>query len=178
MDNYSPGLSARGIGKQIDATSMEVNRLLKDQGFLYGEPGGYGLTPKGEKFGVQQAHDNGYGGYAHRSWETTHFDPSIVEVLDSSPDRLAKVREDILARNHSLSAATKVAQAEAEAHFQVFQVSKKAAKAEYEIDPQKVWLVIASIVVIAGASYGLYKGVQWYKNKRAAPTDPDVGISV
>ncbi|WP_426990751.1 hypothetical protein [Pseudarthrobacter sp. Y6] len=176
MDSHAHGLSARGIGKQIGATAVEVNYLLKDQGFLYGEPGAYGLTPKGKEFGVQQVHDNGYGGFAHRFWETTHFTPSITEVLDSAPERLAKVREDILARKQALSAAAKVAQAQAEAHFQAFQVSKEAAKVEHEIDPEKVWFVVAGIVAIAGASYGAYKGVQWYKRKKAAQTDPVVGI--
>lgn len=173
MDYYSTGLSARGIGKQIGATDVEVNCLLKDQGFLYGEPGAYGLTPKGKEFGVQQVHDNGYGGYAFRSWETTHFDPSITEVLDSSPERLAQAREGILARKQAQSAARKVAQAEAETHFQAFQASKEPAKIENEIDSQKVWLIIAGIVVIVGASYGVYKGVQWYKRKKAAQTDPE-----
>ena len=178
MDINAPRISARGIGDQIGATGVEVNRLLKDQGFLYGKPGGYGLTHKGEKFGIQQAHDNGYGGYAHRSWETTHFDPSITGALDSSPDRLAKVREDIVTHKHALSAARKVAQAEAEANFQAFQASKEPANAEPGIDPQKVILVIAGIVVIVGAGYCVYKGVQWRKRKKAAQTDPDVGIDV
>ena len=131
---------------------------------------------RSSEFGVQQDHDNGYGGYALRSWSTTHFDPSITEVLDSSPDSLAKVREDILARKQALSAARKVGQAEAEASFQAFQASMEADKVEHEIDPQKVLLIIASIMVIAGTSYGVYKGVQWCKRKKAAQTDPDVGI--
>ncbi|GAA1764413.1 hypothetical protein GCM10009712_11120 [Pseudarthrobacter sulfonivorans] len=176
MDNHAHGLSARGIGKQIGATAVEVNCLLKNQGFLYGEPGAYGLTPKGKEFGVQQVHDNGYGGFTHRFWETTHFAPNITEVLDSAPERLAEVREDILVRKEALSAARKVAQAQAEAHFQAFQKSKEAAMVEHEIDPQKVWLVIAGIVVIVGASYGAYKGVQWYRRKKAAQTDPDMGM--
>lgn len=173
MDNYSRGLSAQGIGKQIGATSVEVNRLLKDQGFLYGEPGAYYLTAKGKTFGAQEVHDNGYGGYAYRSWETTHFDPSITEVLDSSPDRLAKVRDDILARKRELSAARNGAQAAADAHFQAFQ----ARKVEGGVDPQKVWLVIAGIVVIAGAGYGVYKGVQWCKRDKAGQTDSGDGAS-
>lgn len=175
MDNQAPGLSARGIGKQIGATAMEVNFLLKDQGFLYGEPGAYGLTPKGKEFGVQQVHDNGYGGFAHRSWETTHFAPGITEALDSAPEKLTKVREAIMAHKQALSAAKKVAQAQAEAHFQAFQASKESAKVEHEIDPQKVWLVIAGIVVIAGVSYVAYKSVQGYKRKKAAQTNSEVG---
>jgi hypothetical protein len=176
MDNHAPRISARGIGKLIGATAEEVNYLLKDQGFLYGEPGAYGLTPKGKEFGVQQVHDNGYGGFAYKDWETTHFAPGITKVLDSAPERLTKVRGDILARKQELRAARKVAQAEAEAHFQAFQANKEAAEAEYEIDPQKVWLVIAGIALIVAASYGAYKGVQWYKRKKAAQTGPDVGM--
>ena len=180
MDINAPRISARGIGDQIGATGVEVNRLLKDQGFLYGKPGGYGLTHKGEKFGIQQAHDNGYGGYAHRSWETTHFDPSITEALDSSPDRLAKVREDIMTHKHkhALSAARKVAQAEAEANFHAFQESKEPAKTEPGIDPQTVLLFIAGIVVIASAGYGVYKGAQWGRRKKTVQIDPDVSKKV
>ncbi|MEV7457538.1 hypothetical protein [Pseudarthrobacter oxydans] len=176
MNNHVPGLSARGIGKKIGATAVEVNYLLKDQGFLYGEPGAYGLTPKGKEYGVQRSHDNGYSGAYHVAYDTTHFAPSITEVLDSAPERLAKAREDIAARKQALRAATKIAQAEAEVHFQAFQASKESGEVEHEIDPQKVWLVIAGIVAIAGASYAAYKGVQWYKRKKAAQTDPDVGI--
>lgn len=176
MNNQVPGLSARGIGKKIGATALEVNYLLKNQGFLYGEPGAWGLTPKGKEYGVQRSHDNGYSGTYHVAYETTHFAPGITEVLDSGPERLAKVREDILARKQALSAATKIAQAQAEAQFQAFQASKEAGEVEHEIDPQKVWLVIAGIVVIAGASYAAYKGVQWYKRKKAAQTDPNVAI--
>ena len=179
MDINAPRISARGIGDQIGATSVEVNRLLKDQGILYGKPGGYGLTPKGEKFGIQQAHDNGYGGYAHRSWETTHFDPSITGALDSSPDRLAKVREDIVTHRHALSAARKVAQAEAEANFHVYQASKEPAKTEPGIDPQTVFLVIAGIVVMAVAGYVVYKGAQWGRRRKVVSAKgnlcPDCG---
>lgn len=175
MDNHAPKLTARGIGKLLGATDVEVNYLLKDQGFLYGEPGAYGLTPKGKEFGVQCLHDNGYGGSAHRSWETTHFAPNITEVLDSSPEKLAKVREDILARKQTLSAARKVLQAEAEARFHAFQASKEAPKVESEIDPQKVWLVIAGIAILVAAGYGAYKVVRWYKRTKAAQEDPDMG---
>jgi hypothetical protein len=174
IDNHAPRLSARDIGKQIGATDVEVNFLLKDQGFLHGGPGAYGLTPKGMEFGIQQSHDNGYGGYAYRQWETTHFAPSVIEALDSSPERLAKAHEDVLARKHALGAERKVAQAQAEARFQAFQASKEADNAEQELDPQKVVLVIAGIVLIAGVSYGVYRGVQWHKRKRAAKTDPGV----
>lgn len=46
MDNHAPGISARGIGKQIAAAAEEVNFRLKDQGFFDGNPGAYDLTPK------------------------------------------------------------------------------------------------------------------------------------
>lgn len=169
------GLSVTDIGSQIGATAVEVNRLLKDQGFLYGEPGAYGLTSKGEEFGVQRSHDNGYGGSAFRSWETTHFDPSITDVLDSTPEKLAKVRVDISARKQAQKAARKIAQAESEANFQVFQANKEAAELQYEIDWRKVWLVVAGVLVAAGTTYAVYKGVRWYKRKKAVQAESDRG---
>jgi hypothetical protein len=160
------GLSAAQIGSLIGATAMEVNRLLKNQGFLYGEPGAYGLTPKGEEFGVQRPHDNGYGGAAARSWETTHFDPRITDVLDASPEKLEKVRADISAVRQAQKAARKIAQAEAEANFQAFQAAKEAADTQYEIDLQKVLLVGAGLAAAVGTTIGVSKAVGWYKHKR------------
>lgn len=161
------GLSATEIGSRIGASPLEVNRLLKDQGFLYGEPGAYGLTPKGEEFGVQRSHDNGYGGYAARSWETTHFDPSITDVIDASPEKLAKVRSDISADKQAQKEARKVAQAEAEANFHAFEAKKRAAETQEEIDPQKVLLLAAGALALGLTTKGVQKCVGWYKRHRA-----------
>lgn len=159
-------LSARDIGNVIGASAVEVNRLLKNQDFLFGGPGAYGLTMKGGEFGVQQFHDNGYGGVAYRQWETTHFHPSITEALVSTPERLAEVRVEI--------SAQKLAQAESKARLQALQ----AGEGSTEIDPKKVLLAVACLAAIAGTSYGVYKGVRWYKCKKATHRDTKVGISV
>lgn len=170
------GLSATEIGVRIGATAAEVNRLLNDQGFLYGEPNAWGLTEKGKAFGAHTSHDNGWGGWARREWETTHFDPSIIEVLDSSPEKLAKVRADIAAHKRALKAASRVAQDEAEARFQKFQADKAAAMLPREIDPNRVWIVIASALFVAGTTFAVYKGVRWYQRRKTA-TDADSGIA-
>lgn len=169
------GLSAAEIGRQIGANALEVNRLLKDQGFLYGKPGAYGLTPKGEEFGVQRDHDNGYGGAAYRDWPTTHFDPSIVDVLDTSPEQLAKARADVSAARQAQSAARKAAQAEAEAEFLASQAEKQKGEPQYELDPQKVLLVVAGAAVIAGAAIGVRKGAEWYRHRKAARAESGTG---
>ncbi|CAN7573889.1 hypothetical protein LJR078_004327 [Arthrobacter sp. LjRoot78] len=145
---------------------MEVNRLLKDQGILYGEPGAYGLTSKGEEFGVQRYHDNGYGGFAHVSYETTHFDPSITDVLDSSPEKLAKVRADISADRQAQRAARKSAEAEADANFRASEADKETAEAENDIDP-KVWLMVGGTLVAIITFIGVKKGIDLYKRKKA-----------
>lgn len=169
------GLSAAEIGKQIGANALEVNRLLRDQGFLYGKPGAYGLTPKGEEFGFHRSHDNGYGGVAHVSYETTHFDPSITDVLDSSPEKLAKARADVSAARQAQSAARKAERAEASANFLAAQAEKQKGEPQYEIDPHKVLLLAAIAAAAAGGAYGLRKGAEWYKHRKAekaAPAEP------
>lgn len=160
------GLSASQIGQQIGASAMEVNRLLKDQGFLDGEYGAYGLTDKGKQYGFHRFHDNGYGGAALRNWDTTHFDPSIVAALDSGPEQLAKVRADITAHKEALKAAGVVARAEAEAMYQAFLAKKDAAGIQYGVDPRKVLIVLAGGLVVTGAVLAVSKGVQRYQHKR------------
>ncbi len=44
------GLSATEIILRIGATALETNLLLRNQGFFNRGPGGYALTPMGERF--------------------------------------------------------------------------------------------------------------------------------
>lgn len=66
------GKSARVLGWEFRKTAQEMNVLLKEHGYLYGDPGAYGLTEKGEQFAQEQDHHRGTGGYSHynRYWET------------------------------------------------------------------------------------------------------------
>jgi hypothetical protein len=63
--------SARVLGWEFGRTAREMNELLREHGYLYGNPGAYGLTEKGQQFADEQYHSRGTGGYAHynRSWE-------------------------------------------------------------------------------------------------------------
>ena len=63
-------LSARMIGETIGKSSREVNQLLYEHGLLEGGPGNWALTALGETYGHVSCHDNGYGGYAARAWES------------------------------------------------------------------------------------------------------------
>ncbi len=167
----STQVSASEIGRRIGASAIEVNRLLRDQGFLYGEPGAYGLTSKGLKFGVQRSFDNGYGGVALRTWETTRFEPSILDVLDASPTKLAKVREDLAIHKEALRAARMLAQEQADEQFRAFQASKaaEAMKATAsDVDLRKVALIVTGTMLTLGAAFVVYKGVQWYRGREAA----------
>ncbi|MBG6107384.1 hypothetical protein [Frigoribacterium sp. CG_9.8] len=167
MDTSARGISAREIGRRIGASAMEVNQLLLSQEFLRGEPGAYGLTSKGEQFGSEREHWNGYGGIARRSFETTHYDPAIVEALDLAPENLAKVRETITMRKQAQSAASQLARAEAEKTFKQLMASKEAVAPDKGIDPVKVLMVVAGVVVVVGVSYGIYRGVARIKRVKA-----------
>lgn len=75
------GKSARVLGSEFGRTARDMNALLKDYGYLCGEPGAYGLTEKGQQYGVEHYNDNGYGGYAARSWETRTWKDGLAEAL-------------------------------------------------------------------------------------------------
>lgn len=75
------GKSARVLGWEFGRSARDMNTLLKDYGYLDGSPGAYRLTEKGERYGSDHSHENGYGGYAARSWETRTWNEGTSAAL-------------------------------------------------------------------------------------------------
>ncbi|MET8816315.1 hypothetical protein ABZW47_30480 [Streptomyces sp. NPDC004549] len=77
------GKSARVLGQEFGRTAREMNELLKDHGYLYGNPGAYGLTEKGQQYAEEQYHSRGTGGYAqyNKSWETRTWSDETAAAL-------------------------------------------------------------------------------------------------
>lgn len=86
-------LSAKRLGERCGLTAEEMNILLKEEGFLSGEPGNYYPTEKGKLFVVEKGDDNGYGGYAFRGWNWFEWDERILEELDTSVENKRYIRE-------------------------------------------------------------------------------------
>lgn len=85
-------LSAKQLGAKLYLNSQEMNVLLKEEGFLDGEPGDYHVTDKGRPYAYETGWSNGYGGYAARGYNYIVWDESILNVIDVSEERLASIR--------------------------------------------------------------------------------------
>jgi len=85
-------LSAKRLGEKIGLNSQQMNVLLKEEGYQNGEPGAYAITEKGKPYVVEKGWDNGYGGYAARSYNYNEWDESILDTMDISPERLSQIR--------------------------------------------------------------------------------------
>lgn len=81
LESFNPSLSAQRIGQAFGQTAKEINLLLQSKGFLTGKPGKWELTEKGRRFGKEIFKDNGYGGYAARSWNFLLWDERIIDGL-------------------------------------------------------------------------------------------------
>jgi hypothetical protein len=84
----SVGRSATAIGREFGRNGREMNALLKDHGYLDGQPGAYELTEKGRHYGSVHFHDNGYGGYAARAWETLTWSAETAAALRADIDAI------------------------------------------------------------------------------------------
>ncbi|MGO2122458.1 hypothetical protein [Glutamicibacter arilaitensis] len=75
--------SARLLGQSLGLNAREMNKVLKEHGYLYGEPGAYGVTPKGKAYAQETDHSRGTGGYAqyNPTWEKRTWDESILTAL-------------------------------------------------------------------------------------------------
>lgn len=73
--------SAKQLGEILGKTASVVNEYLRDKGFLEGDTGNYEFTEKGKQHGEERVNDNGYGGYAHRSYSYKMWDEEIIDEI-------------------------------------------------------------------------------------------------
>lgn len=150
--------SSTDLGRKLGLSAQEMNVAFKLAGLRDGEPGAWGLTEKGARFAAQHYHDNGYGGYAHRAWDTTTWLETVTDELDLSQAGIARVRQVIAERKLAQKAAREVATAAAEAAFLRTEVAKHTADAALDVGNATRTNVIVAVGV-AVTAYGLYRAV-------------------
>jgi hypothetical protein len=89
--------SARILGQDYELTAQEMNFVLREEGFLGGEPGSYTVTEKGARFAHEQDHSRGTGGYGqyNRAWTTRTWDDEIADEMDITEERKSAIRQAI-----------------------------------------------------------------------------------
>lgn len=150
--------SARLLGQSLGLSAQEINLILKEEGFLAGEPGKYSVTEKGAKYAIEKDFHRGTGGYDHynRNWSTRTWDDGITSELDIADDKKKAIREAIAAAKRKISEANGVEKATDLDSIKIDDIGST--------DVNKKILIIAIIVLlIAVSSYGLYKSAPYIK---------------
>jgi hypothetical protein len=78
------GMTATQLGSTFGRGAAAMNVLLRDHGFLEGSPGAWRPTELGKQFAKSVDFDNGYGGYAHRSWGWLSWSDGLIDALKAS----------------------------------------------------------------------------------------------
>lgn len=155
--------SARILGQDYGLTAQEMNLVLKEEGFLDGEPGKYFLTEKGQQYANEQFHKRGTGGYPryNPSWETRTWDDEITAQVDISDERKRQIREAVAA-----------ARRQSRAEPVDTPVSGDSPAPAGDGDSSAVLIAAVGALLAAVAAYGLYKAaphVMDFWNGKAAP---------
>lgn len=155
-------MSARILGYGLGLNSQETNALLKDQGFLDGEPGAYSVTEKGQPYATEKFHSRGTGGSIqyNPSGTTTTWDESIKDELDVSEDKKREIRQQVADRRRALRAPEPEA---VEERDQAADDSERGGT-----DPK---VVIAAVGALTSA-FGLYKAapnIKKFVTEKVAP---------
>ncbi len=90
--------SARRLGGMIGESAQWVNKKHSELEYLEGEPGGWTLTEKGKAISVQNAYDNGVGGYYHICNPYYEWKKDIICELgnpDAYQDKVNAVQAEI-----------------------------------------------------------------------------------
>ena len=91
--------SATALGHIYGVTGQVMNVILKELGYLEGDPGAYGVTEKGVKYAFEKDHHRGPGGYSwyNRDWTTRSWADDIVDHLHVTDDLKHKAQETVSA---------------------------------------------------------------------------------
>lgn len=148
--------SVSALGSRVGLSAQEFNVALKRAGLLDGEPNAWRLTEAGAPFAAVRDHTNGYGGFAHRSWDTTTWLETVIEKLDLSEAGVAQIRQVLADRRLAQKIARDAGTAAAEEAFRQVQAAKRAADAAGSATRAPV---VALGLGAAATAYGLYKAV-------------------
>lgn len=152
--------SARIMGQDYGLTAQEMNFVLKEEGYLDGEPGSYSVTEKGSSYAVEEDHHRGTGGYSwyNRYWTTRTWDDSIQDEIEITDERKKEIREALALAKQKIreSEDTDISISSPDTDMNSEDVSEND-----DSDP----LVLAIGALIVGVSvYGIYKAAPYVKN--------------
>lgn len=140
------------MGKRHGLTAVEMNVLLKGQGYLDGEPGAYGPSEKGKQYVHEDyVQTSTNGGYHQTTW-----DPSIKKQLDLSEEQLQQAREAASARRAEQSAARAARAAETD--------SGRLDEGKTDDSSVDLRSVVVGLVVVVAAIYGIKKAAPKLKS--------------
>ena len=152
------GKSATVLGGDFGLTGREMNFVLKEEGFLDGEPGKYFVTEKGEKYATEQDYHRGPGGYAwyNRDYSVRTWDEEVTDELDLSEDRIRELRQAIK--------AAKQKPVEVDSEDNIISFSDYSYNDENTKDDDDYALAAAvGILILAVSTYGVYKAAPYIK---------------
>lgn len=154
--------SSRILGQNYGLTAQEMNFVLKEEGFLEGEPGNYIVTEKGRKYADEQNHHRGTGGYEHynRYWITRTWDEDIEDELNISEKRKSEIRQAIrLARQKAN---------EPEEEGTTVEYYDDGDNDIGHVNNDELVIAVATFLT-AAVTYGIYKATphikQWWNDK-------------
>lgn len=149
-------------------TAQEMNFILKEEGFLDGEPGNYTVTEKGKEYADEQHHSRGTGGYAqyNRAWSTTTWNDEIADELKITDDRKREIRQAISDAKRRAGESDNVGADAAD--------ESDGSDGDESHDSNSNGTLVAAVaaLLLATSAYGAYRAVPYVKrflNDKALP---------
>lgn len=156
------------MGQEYGLTAQEMNFVLKEEGYLDGEPGNYSVTEKGAKYAEEQDHSRGTGGYSwyNRAWTTRTWDDRIADELDITDDRKKEIRQAISIAKQKINESK-------DEGIAVECDSYSDENSEERTDKNAALVATISVLLVAVSAYGIYKATPYIKrwwNDKAIPS--------
>lgn len=149
--------SARVLGQEVGLTPSEMNFLLKEEGFLDGEPQNYTVTEKGKDYAEDNYNGSSYG-YSNQGWPTRTWDDRILDELDITEGRKKEIRQA-----YSIAKQNKYKSEDDDISNEWDNCSNEDSDST---DSNNDTLVLKNLLIAAGLiglGFGIYKAIPYIK---------------
>lgn len=166
--------SAKRLGEEFNLTAQEMNHLLKEEGFLSGEPGDYSPTEKAKEYLKEDHYHRGTGGYSHynRYWTERNWDESIMDNIEIDADRKREIREAVSLERKVRKEARQKEEREKERHYYERENEQAISVESRDEEDKGSVLPVVLLVAAVAAGYGIHKVSPYVKkwwNETAFP---------
>lgn len=166
--------SVRQLARELNVSDRVLNVILRNKGYLSGEPGNYEPTSKGLPFVEEHENSHGNGGYSHmnkseiiRRWDDSIMDEPDMAITDED---IAEAYDYLSERNRLQREKRRIdSETYRDEHYPVAYENDEQGSQDEDSNADSLWATLGILVLIGAGIKWLAPRAKNVWNEKVAP---------